>query len=95
MRPRACPPAAEEQILRIGQEAIANAVRHARATTVSVELRYDAEGVVLSIVDDGRGIDGATPAAPADSAASMRERAQAAGGVMQIRSAPGQGRRSK
>ena len=77
--PRACPPAAEEQILRIGQEAIANAVRHARATAVSVELRYDADGVVLSIVDDGRGIDGVHRSGPRRTRPGEHARAGAGG----------------
>jgi signal transduction histidine kinase/ligand-binding sensor domain-containing protein len=92
--PRACPPAAEEQILRIGQEAIANAVRHARATAVSVELRYDTDGVVLSVADDGRGIDvDIAPGAGGLGLASMRERALAAGGLMHIVSVRGEGTR--
>jgi len=50
-------PRADEQLLRIGQEAISNAVRHAQATIVRLELEFDREAVHLRVVDDGRGFD--------------------------------------
>jgi signal transduction histidine kinase len=92
--PQPCPDGADEQLLRIGQEAIANAVRHAQATTVTAELRYGANEIVLHVTDDGRGVDqDAAARAGGLGLASMRERARAAGGTMHFRSAIGQGTR--
>jgi signal transduction histidine kinase len=42
-------------VYRIVQEALRNAVRHAKAKTVSVDLTQDADRLVLSIKDDGQG----------------------------------------
>jgi signal transduction histidine kinase/ligand-binding sensor domain-containing protein len=50
-------PRIDEQLLRIGQEAISNAVRHAQATVVRLELEFDRAAVHLRVVDDGRGFD--------------------------------------
>ena len=46
----------KEQLARIAQEAISNAVRHAHARRIRAELRYE-DGVTLSIVDDGAGFE--------------------------------------
>jgi signal transduction histidine kinase/ligand-binding sensor domain-containing protein len=89
---RACRPDLEEHLLRIGQEAITNAVRHAHATAVRAELRYASDGIVLRVSDDGRGVDpGQAERAGALGLAGMRERARAAGGVVRIESAAGRG----
>jgi ligand-binding sensor domain-containing protein/signal transduction histidine kinase len=45
----------EEELLRIGQEAVANAVRHANATRIEVDLSYEAALVSLQVADDGDG----------------------------------------
>lgn len=75
--------AVNEELLRICQEAVLNAVRHGHASEVKVELRYDAGAIVLRIADNGRGFD--PDAAPPDAAGhygivSMRERAEQIGG---------------
>ncbi|MEO6005035.1 MAG: sensor histidine kinase [Opitutus sp.] len=44
-------------LLRIAQEATANAVRHAKSDRITLELEYDADSVVLTITDDGIGFD--------------------------------------
>lgn len=79
------------QVLRIAQEAITNARRHAHARTLWVTYRVDEEGVMLRIADDGRGID--TQAARQDSfgLTIMRERAEALGGDLVVRSRDGGG----
>jgi PAS domain S-box-containing protein len=81
-------------LYRIGQEAVTNAIRHARASTIMVELRTDAHGLVLTVADNGRGFD------PADRTKQtgfglegMMERANLAGGTLNIRSRKGQGTR--
>lgn len=48
-------PDVEEQLLRITQEAVSNAVRHSKASRISVSLRHDDELVILQIEDDGVG----------------------------------------
>jgi signal transduction histidine kinase len=47
----------DEAMLRIGQEAVANAVRHAQATEILVTLAYDHRSVSLRVRDDGQGFD--------------------------------------
>ncbi len=53
-------PRIEEELLRIGQEAVANAVRHAAASRIDVQLVYEAARVSLRVEDDGRGFTPAT-----------------------------------
>ncbi|HEV8628895.1 MAG TPA: two-component regulator propeller domain-containing protein [Thermoanaerobaculia bacterium] len=53
--PRPLPPEVENDLLRIAQEAITNALRHANASRVEVELLYETERVRLRVVDDGVG----------------------------------------
>ncbi len=79
-------------LFRIAQEALRNAVRHARATTVSVSLTRRRRGLELSVADDGVGfdVDGVRPR-PSLGHASMRERVRQLGGNLQLRSAPGSG----
>ena len=48
-------PRVEEELLRIGQEAVVNAVRHAAANRIDVQLIYEAARVSLRVEDDGQG----------------------------------------
>lgn len=80
---------------RIVQEAIANVVRHAEPTAVSIVARAQADSIVIEVVDDGRGFD-ARDARPRIEGghigvAAMTERAALAGGRVTIESAPGRG----
>jgi signal transduction histidine kinase len=90
---RACEERVERNLLRIGQEAITNAVHHAMAKTVIVELAFGADALSLRVVDDGVGFDAATqsPRAGHYGIVSMRERAADIGGVCEIRSTPDRG----
>src|SRR5882757_8257701 len=54
---RALPASQEEALLRVAQEAVHNALRHAHAATVSVTLEGCGKGVRLRVRDDGRGFD--------------------------------------
>jgi signal transduction histidine kinase len=81
-------------LLRIAQEAITNAVRHAAARTIAVVLVCEPDTVSLSVTDDGNGF------VPAEVLShglghfglrSLRGRASKIGGEIQIHSAPGQG----
>jgi signal transduction histidine kinase len=55
--PFRCHHMAEEQLIRIVQEAVINAVRHGRAHRVRVELEYGEESVTVRVSDDGCGFD--------------------------------------
>jgi signal transduction histidine kinase len=69
------PPAAVvENLLRILDEALANALRHSGATSVCVNLHRDGDGMRLTIADNGRGAP--TPLRAGMGLANMRERAQ-------------------
>jgi signal transduction histidine kinase len=79
-------------LYRIGQEAVTNAIRHARATTIVVELRTDAQGLVLTVEDNGIGfIPGETR--NGFGLEGMMERASLSGGVLDITSQKGCGTR--
>jgi signal transduction histidine kinase len=84
-------PALEGELLRIGQEAIANAARHAAATHIHVELEREPDAVRLRVTDDGRGFDVDRTLA-ADSGhygfTGMQERAARVGGRLTVTSSP-------
>ncbi len=90
-------PEAEHEVLRVAQEAVTNALRHAGASCVRVTLAGSADDgrreAVLRVADDGRGFD---PEARAIRSrrlglTSMHERAGSLGGRLTITSAPGEG----
>jgi signal transduction histidine kinase len=86
-------PAAEPAVLRVVQEALANAVRHARPSRVVLRVR-DAGGgrVVVSVCDDGAGFDPARAAERHGMGLDlMRERVAELGGELRFESAPGEG----
>ncbi len=81
------PISVETNLLRIGQEAVNNAVRHAQATHIRVALNFDTHSVQLSISDNGRGFDTADQIADGHfGLIGMRERAEDIHGVLTIRS---------
>jgi signal transduction histidine kinase len=82
----------QEAVYRIAQEAMHNALRHADATRIDVVLTADDEMTVLLVTDDGGGFAPAsTLAGRRLGLASMRERAEAAGGTLTVMSEPGGG----
>jgi signal transduction histidine kinase len=86
-------PGVDDEVFRIAQEALHNALRHARAGRISVRLDENGAGLGLGVSDDGEGFD---PAAPEIRArrlglTSMEERARELGGRLEIESAPGAG----
>ncbi len=83
-----------QNLLRMGQEAVTNILKHAQASTIWIELVYEAEYVCLSVRDDGRGF--VLSAANTTSGASfgligMYQRAERIGGQLTITTQPGQG----
>jgi signal transduction histidine kinase len=91
--PRPCDPDVEHQLVRIGQEAVLNAVRHAVADTVRVELQYGPDAIDLRISDNGRGFDAAAAVNGSRhyGITTMRERAEEGGGRFSLRTSPGAG----
>ncbi|HYZ98893.1 MAG TPA: GAF domain-containing sensor histidine kinase [Acidimicrobiales bacterium] len=86
----------EHQILRIAQEAVTNALRHAEARRVWARVGVEEDGdttLVLRVTDDGRGFDPAARALRARrlGLTSMHERAASLGGSLTITSAPAAG----
>jgi signal transduction histidine kinase len=91
-RPRPLPPEIEGNLLRIGQEALANALKHAQAARVRVELDFRGGKVQLKVLDDGRGFDPDFKTTHCGfGLISMRERAEGMGGHLTISSGAGRG----
>lgn len=76
---------------RIAQEALHNIVKHARASTVVLQLVTQENEIMLEVRDNGRGFDPAGPFPGHLGLRSMRERAERVGGTLSIESVPGQG----
>jgi len=90
---RALPAAQEEAVLRVAQEALHNALRHAGAEHVDVTLDRRGSGAVLRVTDDGGGFDpqAIRRAGRHLGLVSMRDRASGVGGSLSVESAPGKG----
>ena len=86
--------ATKHHLLRIAQEAVTNAVRHASASRISVELRYDPEMISLTVVDNGVGFPAAdvvTRSIGHFGLRGLRGRVGKVGGELSIESAAGKG----
>jgi signal transduction histidine kinase len=89
-------PSMQTACFRVAQEAITNAIRHARAVTVVVELQAEPDCVRLLVQDDGVGFDKEAMqerAARGESIGllSMNERVSLLGGELKVNSTPGRG----
>ncbi len=89
-------PEVETTIFRIVQESLTNVVRHAAARSVLVQVVFGADGVQISVHDDGRGFDVARALGGEDGRAAwgllgIQERAALVGGTAELLSAPDQG----
>jgi len=91
--PRRLAPVIENNLLRVGQEAITNAIRHGRARHVRVQLDFGDKQFRLGVQDDGGGFDASHTARSKDGfgLVGMQERAKAMNGEVQVRSTPGSG----
>lgn len=82
----------ENNLLRIGQEALTNAIKYAYAGEIRVELVYNETQCILRVKDDGRGFGvGSTPLNGGFGLLGMSERAERIGAQLMIQSQPGQG----
>ena len=89
-------PIVERAVIRIVGESLRNIAQHAGAQKAKVSLLYGPEGVVVTIEDDGKGFDVETTFSGAEGrghfgVVGMRERAEAAGGQLVVRSEAGHG----
>jgi signal transduction histidine kinase len=84
-------PEAEQELYRVGQEALANVVKHARATSATVRIAAAGDTVSVEVSDDGRGFDPATVGSEHLGLRSMRGRVADLGGQLEVTSAPGGG----
>ncbi len=93
--PRNLDPVIRDEVYRITAEALRNAIRHARARQLEVEIRYDEQYLRLRIRDDGKGIDPTVldqGHAPGHwGLRGMRERARLVGGNLEVWSQLGSG----
>ena len=90
---RPLPDEVEKNLFRIGQEAVTNAIKHAQAHEVDVELAFEPDRVELRVRDDGCGFDASTIDAGTGhfGVVGMRERAEQLGGRLRLETAPDQG----
>jgi len=82
----------EEELYRIAQEGLNNAVKHANARNVKINLKYSQKNVTLELWDDGIGFD--AEVARASGGMGLRgieERVRKVGGTLEIESVPGKG----
>lgn len=79
-------PERELVIYRVAQEAMTNAIRHARAASISIALQASEDRLTLSVRDDGRGMR--EKRSEGGGMRGMRERASLVGGALRITSAP-------
>jgi signal transduction histidine kinase len=85
-------PDVEATIYRLVQEAFTNAVKHAEATQVHVDVREDEDGIDIVVRDDGKGFDPAVAVASEGfGLLGMRERISLVGGTLEVTSKSGEG----
>jgi signal transduction histidine kinase len=87
---RALPSAWDEHLLRIGQEALTNAIRHGHAQRIAMKLDFSDDSVLLGLTDNGRGFD-ASSAFDGLGLAGIKARAASIGGRLSISSSAGSG----
>lgn len=94
-KPRRLAERIEGELLRIGQEAITNSVKHGQGRRLWIQVRYAPRCVLLSVRDDGRGFETNAPAHGRGGFGLLgaHERAARLGGRLRIRSQPGAGAR--
>jgi len=84
-------PDVEENLFRIAQEAMSNAIRHGNAATVDLQLLFEPTFVHLQIIDDGCGFDLNTLNIAGFGLLGMQERTEHLHGQFYLKSQPGKG----
>jgi signal transduction histidine kinase len=82
--------ALKDALFRIGQEAIANSLRHGSPTLISIRTEYKSTAVSMAIEDDGVGFEPASPAR-GFGLQGMRKRAEGIAATLEVTSSPGLG----
>jgi signal transduction histidine kinase len=87
--------AEEHHLLRIGLEALTNALKHGGATRIDIELRFAPDGTNLTVTDNGQGLEAGNRATSGAhfGLQGVRERVDKLGGLLDIDSQPGEGTR--
>lgn len=87
------PGSVETHLLRLAQEAVANATQHAQPRQIDIRIDYGTASVCLQVRDDGKGFDPAAPVSPGEhfGLQGMRERAEKISARLEILSEPGKG----
>jgi signal transduction histidine kinase len=86
------PPQVQHELVRICQEAMSNAVRHARPTVITTTLRWSAPNLTLQVTDNGSGIrENRLEQTAGFGMANMRGRVEKLGGKLQIETGAGRG----
>ena len=90
---KALSPQSQQDLLRIAQEAISNALRHAQPTEIKVSLRGHSSNLVLRVTDNGSGLAraGLVSAGQGFGFANMRKRAKHLGAALDVQSKRGRG----
>ena len=98
VRPCELPAHVATAVYRIAQEALQNVAKHAEATSAHLRLLANGDQMLLEVEDDGKGFEAAALRGPAGQPGAvgyglpgMRERAELLGGMLEVRSCPGQG----
>ncbi len=93
--PRRLDAAEEHHLLRIGLEALTNALKHAESSRIDIELAFWSDSTSLVVRDNGRGLwpGGTAPHGEHFGLKGVRERVDKLGGVLEITSDPGAGTR--
>lgn len=88
-------PNIENNLLRIGQEAVSNALKHARPRTIELEISFAASAVSLVVADDGPGFEATSESAAGEhfGLRGMRERVAQMNGVLRLGARAGGGAR--
>jgi ligand-binding sensor domain-containing protein/signal transduction histidine kinase len=84
----------EAHLLRIGQEALTNALKHAGATELNLQLEFAAQHLRFRVRDNGRGFDATVPPGSRNGhfgLVGIHERAEQLGGQVEIKSRPNEG----
>jgi signal transduction histidine kinase len=92
------PEETEQNLLRIAQEAVTNAVKHSQASQVRIRLGMERRKLSLQVADNGRGFEQKEAFSEMGGhfgLLGMRERAERLGGELQLHSEPGQGTQVK
>jgi signal transduction histidine kinase/ligand-binding sensor domain-containing protein len=93
-RPVPIAPHVQQQLVRIGREAVTNAVRHGGPTELQIDLSFAEDSVLVRVTDNGRGFDITAPRLTPEEhwgLTSMQERAEQIGAQFQLTSAAGRG----